>query len=32
LEAGGKPGMMPPRWKLEDIIRRGVQDSKQPLF
>jgi serine palmitoyltransferase len=23
--------LMPPRWKLEDVIRRGVEDVKKPL-
>lgn len=32
LEAGEKPNVIAPRWKLEDVIRRGVQDVKQPLF
>ncbi|KAK3059034.1 serine palmitoyltransferase component [Extremus antarcticus] len=31
LEAGGDPGMEPPRWKLEDVLKRGVQDVKKPL-
>ncbi|KAK4505214.1 hypothetical protein PRZ48_003177 [Zasmidium cellare] len=31
LEAGGKPAVVPPRWRLDDVIRRGVQDVKQPL-
>ncbi|KAM0722589.1 hypothetical protein Q7P37_002030 [Cladosporium fusiforme] len=31
LEAGEKPNVVPPRWKLEDVIKRGVQDVKQPL-
>jgi serine palmitoyltransferase len=22
----------PPRWRIEDVIRRGVQDVKSPLF
>ena len=22
----------PPRWRLEDVVRRGVQDAKKPLF
>lgn len=32
LESGEKPNVVPPRWKIEDVIRRGVQDVKQPLF
>lgn len=32
LESGDKPPVVPPRWKLEDVIKRGVQDVKQPLF
>lgn len=32
LEMGEKPNVVAPRWKLEDVIRRGVQDVKQPLF
>ena len=32
LESGDKPNVIPPRWKIEDVIRRGVQDVKQPLF
>lgn len=31
LEAGGQPVVTAPRWKLEDVIRRGVQDVKKPL-
>ncbi|QIW95653.1 hypothetical protein AMS68_001171 [Peltaster fructicola] len=31
IEAGAKPKYTPPRWKIEDVIRRGVQDVKQPL-
>lgn len=31
LEAGGNPAVNAPRWKLEDVIKRGVQDVKQPL-
>jgi len=31
LEAGGKPSVVPPRWKLDAVIKRGVQDVKQPL-
>jgi serine palmitoyltransferase len=32
LENGEKPNVVAPRWKLEDVIKRGVQDVKQPLF
>jgi serine palmitoyltransferase len=32
LENGEKPTVVAPRWKLEDVIKRGVQDVKQPLF
>lgn len=32
LETGEKPNVIAPRWKLEDVIKRGVQDVKQPLF
>ena len=28
---GGELVLQPPRWKLNDILRRGVQDVKQPL-
>ena len=28
---GGELVVQPPRWKLNDVIRRGVQDVKQPL-
>ena len=31
LEAGGKPAINAPRWKLEDVIKRGAQDVKQRL-
>jgi serine palmitoyltransferase len=31
LESGDTPALTPPRWKLEDVIKRGVQDVKQPL-
>lgn len=31
IEAGGKPMVVPPRWRLEDVLRRGVQDVKLPL-
>ncbi|KAL4873661.1 hypothetical protein BDV12DRAFT_159369 [Aspergillus spectabilis] len=26
------PRIVPPRWRIEDVIRRGVQDVKSPLF
>ncbi|GAB7357941.1 hypothetical protein MBLNU230_g0108t1 [Neophaeotheca triangularis] len=32
LEAGVSPAITPPRWKLEDVIKRGVADVKQPLY
>lgn len=32
LEAGGKPALTPPRWRLEDVLKRGVADVKQPLY
>ena len=32
LEVGENPGVTLPRWKLEDVIKRGVQDVKQPLY
>lgn len=32
LAKGKTPTYQPPRWKLEDIIKRGVQDVKAPLF
>ncbi|KAK8220004.1 serine palmitoyltransferase component [Zalaria obscura] len=28
---GRHPHVVPPRWKLEDIVKRGVQDVKLPL-
>lgn len=31
LESGETPVLTPPRWKLEDVIKRGVQDVKKPL-
>lgn len=31
LESGENPTLTPPRWKLEDVIKRGVQDVKKPL-
>ena len=31
LEAGRRPNVSAPRWRLEDVIRRGVQDVKRPL-
>jgi serine palmitoyltransferase len=32
LEVGDGPDVVPPRWKLEDVIKRGVTDVKQPLY
>ncbi|KAK3691526.1 serine palmitoyltransferase component [Vermiconidia calcicola] len=32
LEAGGEPDVVPPRWKLEDVLKRGVADVKKPLY
>lgn len=32
LETGNQPAFTPPRWRLEDVIKRGVQDVKQPLY
>ncbi|KAK4554320.1 serine palmitoyltransferase component [Recurvomyces mirabilis] len=32
LEIGGGVPVMPPRWKLADVIKRGVADVKQPLY
>jgi len=32
LEVGGTPNVIAPRWRLQDIIKRGVQDVKQPLY
>lgn len=32
LESGCQPAVVPPRWKLEDVIKRGVQDVKKPLY
>ncbi|KKK25294.1 putative serine palmitoyltransferase 2 [Aspergillus ochraceoroseus] len=26
------PRIVPPRWRIEDVIRRGVQDVKSPLY
>nr|POE85075.1 serine palmitoyltransferase 2 [Quercus suber] len=32
-EKGVRPAALaPPRWKVADVIRRGVQDVKQPLY
>ena len=28
----GVDGIVPPRWKLADVIKRGVVDVKQPLY
>ena len=32
LEAGGRPALSPPRWRLEDVLKRGVMDVKKPLY
>lgn len=32
LEIGGGKPLMPPRWKVDEVIRRGVADVKAPLF
>ena len=32
LEAGGTTDVVPPRWNLKDVIKRGVQDVKKPLY
>ena len=32
LEAGGSPALVPPRWRLTDVLKRGVADVKQPLY
>jgi len=32
IAKGELPSLKPPRWKLEDVIRRGVQDVKVPLI
>ncbi|KAJ5937915.1 Pyridoxal phosphate-dependent transferase major region subdomain 2 [Penicillium verhagenii] len=26
------PNLSPPRWRVEDVVRRGVQDVKSPLY
>jgi serine palmitoyltransferase len=31
LEGNGEPALIAPRWKLQEVIRRGVADVKQPL-
>lgn len=31
LETEGA-NVIPPRWKIEDVIKRGVPDVKQPLY
>ncbi|GME28173.1 serine palmitoyltransferase [Neofusicoccum parvum] len=30
-QTGKMPQVTPPRWKLEDVLKRGVQDVKAPL-
>ncbi|KAF2773197.1 serine palmitoyl transferase subunit [Teratosphaeria nubilosa] len=33
LEVGTRlPAVVPPRWKIEDVIARGVEDVKKPLY
>ena len=32
LEGNDKSNIVPPRWRLQDVIKRGVQDVKQPLY
>ena len=32
LEVGEDAGVEPPRWRLEDVMKRGVADVKQPLY
>ncbi|EMC97986.1 hypothetical protein BAUCODRAFT_66436 [Baudoinia panamericana UAMH 10762] len=32
LEMGGKPAVKAPRWRLHEILKRGVQDVKKPLY
>ncbi|KAF2718122.1 serine palmitoyl transferase subunit 2 [Polychaeton citri CBS 116435] len=32
LESNGKVEITPPRWRLEDVIKRGVEDVKAPLY
>ena len=32
LEVGEDAGAVPPRWRLEDVMKRGVVDVKQPLY
>ena len=31
LEKGGKPSIKPPRWQLDEVIKRGANDVKLPL-
>jgi len=31
IKAKGQALIKPPRWKLEDVIARGVEDAKRPL-
>jgi len=32
MAKGQQPTLTPPRWKLDDVIKRGVQDVKVPLI
>lgn len=32
IEAGGTPKYTPPRWRIDEVVKRGVQDVKQPLY
>jgi serine palmitoyltransferase len=32
LEVGENADVVPPRWRLEDVIKSGVVDVKQPLY
>ena len=32
LEVGEAPVVQPPRWRVQDVIKRGVADVKQPLY
>lgn len=31
IRKGAKTAVKPPRWKLEDVLKKGVQDVKVPL-
>ena len=31
IDQGGKPVIKPPRWSLDEVLKRGVQDVKQPM-